>query len=331
MFLLAARLPSGPSACADLEAAPLFGSFISTTQASDFSPAWMSGVRARAFPNPPAANFTAGTGEISQFLFGELLRMLRVFDRVGLAQGSRVAPSSMWPSASLNSVGAPDCLISRLNGWPALSPVNASTTPSRAPPHDSGPGWFAIPYPCRTFINYSPTVSCRTKRLAILPCACRNASRGWHRHIFWLTVYDSGLHRRRWSHRRLHQCATGCERSLPTGGPLAVTVVVLLAFGASAVGWNGVYLAEAARRAPAGLAGGFQIAYALLSLPLAAVGRIAASPENITGSAPPPDVSASDRVIDKLHITSRYQHQRTSLILLCHENHDIMRTSLFVI
>ena len=144
----------------------MFGSFIGTTQASDFSPAWMSGLRPSAFPDPPTVNCPAGTGEISQFLFRELLRMLRVYDRVGLVEGSRVAPPPMWPSASLNSVGAPDCLISRLNGWPALSPVNASTTPSRAPPHDSGPGWFAIPFLCRTFINYSLTVSCRTKRPA---------------------------------------------------------------------------------------------------------------------------------------------------------------------
>jgi len=129
VLLLAARLPSRPSACAGLEAAPLFGSFIGTTQASDFSPAWMSGLRPMAFPDPPAANRAAGANEISQFLLEELLRMLRVFDRVGLAEDSRVAPSSMWPSASLNSVGAPVCLISRLNGWPTLSPVNASPTP----------------------------------------------------------------------------------------------------------------------------------------------------------------------------------------------------------
>lgn len=43
---------------------------------------------------PPAANFSAGTGEISQFLFGELLRMLRVFDRVGPDGDSRVTPSA---------------------------------------------------------------------------------------------------------------------------------------------------------------------------------------------------------------------------------------------
>lgn len=167
MLPLAARLPSRPSADAGLEAAPLFGSFIGTTQASDFSPAWMSGVWPLAFPEPPAAKCAAGAGEISQFLFRELLRMHRVYDRVGLVEGSRVAPSLMWPSASLNGVGAPDCLISRLNGWPALSPVNASMTTSRSPPHDSGPGWFAIPFLCRTFINYSLTVSCRTERPAV--------------------------------------------------------------------------------------------------------------------------------------------------------------------
>jgi MFS family permease len=37
--------------------------------------------------------------------------------------------------------------------------------------------------------------------------------------------------------------------------PGAVVVTVLLVFGASAVGWNGVYLAEVARQAPAGMAG----------------------------------------------------------------------------
>ncbi|OOG57986.1 hypothetical protein B0E49_03845 [Polaromonas sp. C04] len=105
VLLLASRLPSGPSACAGLEAAPLFGSFIGTKQTSDFSPVWTSGVRPRAFPDSPAANFTAGADAISQFLFGELLRMLRVFDRVGLVEGSRVVSSPMWPSASLNSVG----------------------------------------------------------------------------------------------------------------------------------------------------------------------------------------------------------------------------------
>ena len=52
-----------------------------------------------AFPGTPEARLAAGTGEISQFLFEGLLRMLRVFDRVEPSGGSRIAPSSVLPSA----------------------------------------------------------------------------------------------------------------------------------------------------------------------------------------------------------------------------------------
>lgn len=41
---------------------------------------------------------------------------------------------------------------------------------------------------------------------------------------------------------------------LPPGLPMALVLVVLVVFSASAVGWNGVYLAEVARQAPPGLA-----------------------------------------------------------------------------
>ena len=41
---------------------------------------------------------------------------------------------------------------------------------------------------------------------------------------------------------------------LTTQTPQSVVVVILVAFGASAIGWNGVYLAEVARRAPPGMA-----------------------------------------------------------------------------
>jgi hypothetical protein len=37
--------------------------------------------------------------------------------------------------------------------------------------------------------------------------------------------------------------------------PLAAIVGVAMVFGASAIGWNGVYLSEVARRAPAGQVG----------------------------------------------------------------------------
>jgi transposase len=54
--------------------------------------------------------------------------------------------------------------LSRLNGWPMLSPVNASPTPSRAPAHDSGPVWFATPSLRRTCTSYFLPISRRTQR-----------------------------------------------------------------------------------------------------------------------------------------------------------------------
>ena len=36
-------------------------------------------------------------------------------------------------------------VLSRLNGWPMRSPVNASPASSQMPTHDSGPVWFAGP------------------------------------------------------------------------------------------------------------------------------------------------------------------------------------------
>jgi predicted MFS family arabinose efflux permease len=49
-------------------------------------------------------------------------------------------------------------------------------------------------------------------------------------------------------------CAIGTAL-LQADMPQAFTLVLLVAFGASAIGWNGVYLAEVARRAPPGMAG----------------------------------------------------------------------------
>ena len=86
--------PNGQTKAPDA-AAPLFGPFVGTTQTSDFSPAWMSGLWPMPFPNPSttAADFTvlADTDEISQFLCRELLCVLRVYDRAGPAEDSRGA------------------------------------------------------------------------------------------------------------------------------------------------------------------------------------------------------------------------------------------------
>jgi MFS family permease len=43
--------------------------------------------------------------------------------------------------------------------------------------------------------------------------------------------------------------------AMQVGAPLALVLLLLVAFGASAIGWNGVYLAQVARLAPPGMAG----------------------------------------------------------------------------
>src|SRR6202041_3181791 len=48
--------------------------------------------------------------------------------------------------------------LTRLNTRPALSLVNASTPPSRAAPHDSGPMWVATSHSYDSFIHYTSPV-----------------------------------------------------------------------------------------------------------------------------------------------------------------------------
>jgi hypothetical protein len=59
---------------------------------------------------------------------------------------------SVLPSATITaSAPRTNLKLSRLHGWPAGSPVNASSRTSRCATHDSGPVWFAIPLLLRTF------------------------------------------------------------------------------------------------------------------------------------------------------------------------------------
>jgi hypothetical protein len=76
----------------------------------------------------------------------------------GVAPGLALSPGRVLPSAQDNGVGTPEDLISRLNTLPERTPVNASTTPSRVPPHDSGPSWVASPSMYDSLIRYSMPV-----------------------------------------------------------------------------------------------------------------------------------------------------------------------------
>lgn len=117
--------------------------------------------------------------------------------------------------------------------------------------------------------------------------------------VFWGAVSDKGAGARRTLTVLGMIMIAGCAAiaSFDEGTGIVWIYGVLLIFGATAVGWNGVYLAEVARLAPLGkaglatggtlaftffgivfwspifgfvaeAAGGYQISYALLSLPL---------------------------------------------------------------
>jgi MFS family permease len=75
--------------------------------------------------------------------------------------------------------------------------------------------------------------------------------------VLWGWVADRGLGARRMlaALAALMAISSAVTALLPAGAPQLLVLAVLVVFGASAVGWNGVYLAEVARQAPPGLAG----------------------------------------------------------------------------
>ncbi len=74
----------------------------------------------------------------SRFSREEVPHVLRACDRAGPPEDSRYRPRVVLPSASVNGVGSPDFLFSRLNTEPMRAPVNASSPTSRSSAHDSG-------------------------------------------------------------------------------------------------------------------------------------------------------------------------------------------------
>ena len=161
-FPVAGPLPSAPSAGDDfgrprssLVPSPLFGGFTGTMGPSDFQRSFIIGVcprtsrcglprcRGRANAGPPGSRarcFHACTG--SATARGPTLP----------CDGGRIGVAFRTPLRRRH-LGV-SCL-SRLNTRPARTPVNASPTPLRTTPHDSGPLWAANPLPCDSFIHYT--------------------------------------------------------------------------------------------------------------------------------------------------------------------------------
>jgi hypothetical protein len=107
------------------------------------------------FPTRPRATAALGGLGISRFPCEVSAYVHGVSDRAGLWHTSRYR-CTRWslPHTPRASASRSNCLT-RLNTRPARSPVNASTPPSRAAPHDSGPMWVANPLSCDFFIHYN--------------------------------------------------------------------------------------------------------------------------------------------------------------------------------
>src|SRR5208282_5454810 len=96
--------------------------------------------------------------ETSRFPRKELPHMPGSSTTPGWAAARNNAPVHVAFRVS-DHVGTRNYLLSRLNGWPMHSPVNASSASSRIPTHDSGPMRLATPSSQRTFSAYSLPVS----------------------------------------------------------------------------------------------------------------------------------------------------------------------------
>jgi hypothetical protein len=124
------------------------------------------------FPVRSAVLFSADRRGISRFPHNVLAYMHGVSDRARSGHTLRwrctrcCLPLSSTASASRSTCRLRSgACISRLNTRPGRSPVNASTPPSRAAPHDSGPLWFAIPSTYETFIHNTLPVLTGARRI----------------------------------------------------------------------------------------------------------------------------------------------------------------------
>src|SRR6202795_449529 len=91
------------------------------------------------FPMRPRATAALGEPGISRFPFEVLPYVHGVCDRAGLQYTSRYRCTGWGLPHLLTASASRSEFLTRLNTRPAHSLVNASTPPSRAAPHDSGP------------------------------------------------------------------------------------------------------------------------------------------------------------------------------------------------
>src|ERR1700732_3009857 len=111
------------------------------------------------FPMRPEATAAPGGHGISRFPREVSAYVHGVCDRAGLWHTSRYRCTRWGLPLLLTASAARRKKLTRLNTRPVRSPVNASTPPLRAAPHDSGPMWVASPLlPYDFCIHYTSPV-----------------------------------------------------------------------------------------------------------------------------------------------------------------------------
>ena len=90
-----------------------------------------------------------------------------------VARTLAMAHADVLPSATQTASAPGTSFLSRLHGWPARTPADASPTSSRMSAHGLGPMWFAIPSSQGTCTPYSLPVSRRTCVKTHFACTSR--------------------------------------------------------------------------------------------------------------------------------------------------------------
>jgi len=110
------------------------------------------------FPMRPKATAALGSPGISRFPNEVSAYVHGVSDRAGLKYTSRYRCTRWGLPHLLTASASRSEFLTRLNTRPVRSPVNASTPPLRAAPHDSGPMWVANPLSYDFCIHYTSPV-----------------------------------------------------------------------------------------------------------------------------------------------------------------------------
>ena len=139
----------------------MFGYFAATAAESDFSRSCIGDYGSSPSRCGPA-QYPGWSNPRSPGSRAKSVRACQVLRPRRVAQVLAWTHLDMLPSATQTASAPGNSFLSRLNGWPARTPTDASRASSRMHAHGSGPMWFATPSSQWTCTTYSLPVSRRT-------------------------------------------------------------------------------------------------------------------------------------------------------------------------